>query len=430
MARRIVRSRPASRRRLLHVEPLEDRRLLNAGGLSGVTQILGAYAPPSPMAGQHGPGFQPWGPCPPVVAFPIVTAHGTPWLVFGPGFGFKPYHPPAHGWAHHVVWQHQATDVDNWAAEAAVQATAYRLKDWPPRRDTSADSRQGGPDYGTACDVTPVADPSDTGGTGDSLSADAGDGGTDTSAAAPQSLPPGPAMAATGQPDGRATANVLIARVLARVGAEAEKGLAGLGGDSPTAVADIERAGSPAAPLAEAANPFNPRGGGLTVGPLDHTLALTADSPMAGPALAWAADQVQVDGGVVVLTAADADVAAPAVAGVADAVDPAGALPAGLSRQADLIAGFLPVDAPAIERAVQDFLGQVEQVGGDSAHLLTRLGVPPWVLATVIGTTACGLSWRRRKGRTEVVLQAPPGDDDTTSTCLPGSAGGLAAEDA
>jgi hypothetical protein len=422
MARRTIRKRAASRCRVLHVEPLEDRRLLNAGGLIGVGQFLGVYAPPA-VAVQQGPGFQPGASNPPTAVFPTLPGPGTLPVVRP---GFRPWHPPSHVPPHHVPPPRPDTD-DGSAAAAVIQAAASRVKE-VPHRDVSVEN-QGNVDDGQAADPTPVADQTDGGNTADALASDGGDG-TDTQTAAPGPVSPTAPAGGTGGPDGRAPANAVLARVLARVGAEADKGLAGTLGEGPTGAADGERTASPAA--APTATTESARVHAADAAPVDHTLVLAAGAagPTAERTVVWVVDPARVDAEAMTV-AANAEAVSPAAAEVADAAaGGAAALPEGLPRQADLIAGFVPLDATAIERAVQDFLGHVEQVGGESAHLLTRLGVPPWVLATVIGTTACGLSWRRRKGRAEVVLYVPPGDDDTTSTCLPGSAGGLAAEDA
>jgi hypothetical protein len=152
-----------------------------------------------------------------------------------------------------------------------------------------------------------------------------------------------------------------------------------------------------------------------------------AESATAASAPGPTGDQSAADRGGSGLVLGDEESPDPAVAAAeADRTDLAAAA---ATQPSGLMADFLPVDANAIEAAMQEFLGQLNNLDGDSMRVLTGLGVPPWVLATAIGTTACGMTWRRRKGRTTVVLSAPPGDGDTTSTCLPGAAGDLSAEE-
>jgi hypothetical protein len=93
-----------------------------------------------------------------------------------------------------------------------------------------------------------------------------------------------------------------------------------------------------------------------------------------------------------------------------------------------LLDGIVPFDVEAVQAAMQQFLEQVENLGGNAASWLAQMNVSPWVVAVAIGLTTCDVIRRRqqRAQRGRVITD----DDGTPLTWCPGLAGAWTMQDA
>lgn len=86
-----------------------------------------------------------------------------------------------------------------------------------------------------------------------------------------------------------------------------------------------------------------------------------------------------------------------------------------------LLDGVVPFDPDAVQVAMQQFLDQVENLGGDAASWLAQRNVAPWVVALAVGLTAYDVA-RRRRQQTQRGLVLTD-EDGTPLTWFPGLAG-------
>jgi hypothetical protein len=95
---------------------------------------------------------------------------------------------------------------------------------------------------------------------------------------------------------------------------------------------------------------------------------------------------------------------------------------------ADLLDGFVPFDLRALETAMQKFLDQVEDLGGDAAGWIARMNLSPWIVAAAVGLAACDVARRKREQSRRGLALA--GGEAATLTWSPGLAGVWSVEEA
>jgi hypothetical protein len=89
------------------------------------------------------------------------------------------------------------------------------------------------------------------------------------------------------------------------------------------------------------------------------------------------------------LTVEDAETALPVALGQAEAFHQDGEiLP--LATVGHILAGWLPIDLPALERKVDAFFSQIEKLGEEATDVLISSRLTPWL---VIGTITVGVSY-------------------------------------
>lgn len=86
-----------------------------------------------------------------------------------------------------------------------------------------------------------------------------------------------------------------------------------------------------------------------------------------------------------------------------------------------LMQGAVPFDQDAMQAAMQQFLEQMESLGGDAASWLAQMNLSPWVVAVAIGLTGCEVARRRQQQAQRGLVLTD--DDGTPLTWFPGLAG-------
>lgn len=86
-----------------------------------------------------------------------------------------------------------------------------------------------------------------------------------------------------------------------------------------------------------------------------------------------------------------------------------------------LLEGVVPFDADAVQVAMQQFLEQVEDLGGDAASWLAQMNFAPWIVALAVGLTAYDVTRRRQQQAQRGLVLTDA--DGTPLTWFPGLAG-------
>ncbi len=86
-----------------------------------------------------------------------------------------------------------------------------------------------------------------------------------------------------------------------------------------------------------------------------------------------------------------------------------------------LMQGSMPFDQEAMQAAMQQFLEQMENLGGDAASWLAQMNLSPWVVAIAVGLTGCEVARRRQQQAQRGLVLTD--DDGTPVTWFPGLAG-------
>jgi hypothetical protein len=80
-------------------------------------------------------------------------------------------------------------------------------------------------------------------------------------------------------------------------------------------------------------------------------------------------------------------------------------------QASDLLTGFWSFDPASVERAWQQFIALVKDLGGELAHWQAGSGLPGWLMAVLVTAAACEIV-RRRRGQSRrglVLAAAGPG---------------------
>jgi hypothetical protein len=87
-----------------------------------------------------------------------------------------------------------------------------------------------------------------------------------------------------------------------------------------------------------------------------------------------------------------------------------------------LLAGALPFDRAALDRALRDFLASFDTLGQTLERSLGGLGLSPWLVSVALAATAYEVGRRQKRGlAARVGLAGAPASVSTWVAGLPGS---------